>query len=74
MTGQTEQLNVIGISGSLRDGSYTRMALSIALQGARELGAGTRILDLRDYDLTFADGRDTPYPAGVQRLHSRRVR
>jgi FMN reductase len=61
-------LNVIGICGSLRKGSYSRMALSIALQGTAELGASTRILDLQDYDLVFADGRDTPYPPGVQRL------
>jgi FMN reductase len=61
-------LNVIGICGSLRQDSYSRMALSIALQGAAERGAGTRIIDLNDYDLVFADGRDTPYPAGVQRL------
>ena len=39
MTGQTEHLSVIGICGSLREGSYTRMALEIALQGAGELGA-----------------------------------
>ena len=61
-------LNVIGICGSLRQGSYSRMALSIALQGSAERGASTRILDLADYDLVFADGRDTPYPEGVQRL------
>jgi len=68
MNETTKPLNVIGICGSLRKGSYTRMALAIALQGADELGAQTRILDLGDYDLTFVDGRDTPYPAGVQRL------
>lgn len=63
-----KQLHVIAICGSLRPGSYTRMALSIALEGARELGAQTQILDLQDYDLSFVDGRDTPYPAGVLRL------
>lgn len=68
MAKETEGLNVIAICGSLRQGSYTRMALKIALQGAQELGAQTRILDLQDYDLAFVDGRDTPYPAGVQRL------
>ncbi|MFC1997220.1 NADPH-dependent FMN reductase [Chloroflexota bacterium] len=68
MTKQTEPLSVIGICGSLREGSYTRMALAIAMQGAGELGAETRILDLGDYDLAFVDGRNTPYPAGVQRL------
>jgi len=68
MNKATKALNVIGICGSLRQDSYSRMALSIALQGAAERGAGTRIIDLNDYDLVFADGRDTPYPAGVQRL------
>ncbi len=70
MIEKAEQLSVIGICGSLRPGSYTRMALNIALQGAQELGAQTRILDLQGYDLTFADGRDTPYPEGVQRLRA----
>ena len=68
MNKDTGILNVIGICGSLRTGSYSRMALSIALQGAAERGASTRILDLQDYELVFADGRNTPYPAGVQRL------
>jgi FMN reductase len=44
------------------------MALSIALQGAAERSASTRILDLADYELAFADGRNTAYPEGVQRL------
>ena len=65
-----QPLRVIGISGSLREGSYTRMALKIALEGAEELGAETRILDLRNYDLTFMDGRNKPYPQGVQRLRA----
>ncbi len=68
MVYQSEKLKVIGICGSLRPGSYTRMALEIAMQGARELGAQTHILDLGDYDLPLADGRKTPYPEGVLRL------
>ena len=58
MSEKTKNLKVVGICGSLRAGSYTRMALEIALQGAVELGAETRILDLQDYDLTFVDCRD----------------
>lgn len=65
-----QPLEVIGISGSLRKGSYTRMALEHALEGAKELGAETRVIDLGDYELTFLDGRDTPYPEGVQRLRA----
>jgi FMN reductase len=65
-----EGLHIAGICGSLREGSYTRMALAIALQGAQELGAETRIIDLNKYDLVFNDGRETPYPEGVQRLRT----
>jgi NAD(P)H-dependent FMN reductase len=60
---------VVGIAGSLRDGSYTRMAVACALQGAGALGAETRLVDLRDYALPFAGGRtDDDPPEGVRRL------
>jgi len=66
----SEKLRVIAISGSLREGSYTRMALKIALQGARELGAETEILNLLDYQLPFSDGnKDSDHP-GVLRLRN----
>lgn len=70
MNEKREDVRVIGICGSLRAGSYTRMALAIALQGAQDLGAKTEIIDLNQYDLVFNDGRDTPYPEGVQRLRA----
>jgi len=70
MIQQTDNLKVIGICGSLREGSYTRMALAIALEGAQELGAETQIIDLNQYNLVFNDGRDTPYPEGVLRLRA----
>jgi NAD(P)H-dependent FMN reductase len=70
MIQQTENLKVIGICGSLREGSYTRMALAIALEGAQELGAETQIIDLNKYDLVFNDGRKTPYPDDVLRLRA----
>ncbi len=50
-------IRVVGINGSLRDGSYTRMAVKLALQGAEEVGAQTHLIDLRDYDLIFCDGK-----------------
>lgn len=67
-----KQLLIVGINGSLRAGSFTRMALDIALQGATELGAHTHIIDLRDYDLPFCDGRkdQRTYPPDVQRLRT----
>jgi FMN reductase len=67
------QIRVVAVNGSLREASYTRLALQIALDGARAVGAETQLLDLRDYDLVFCDGRRAevnPYPEGVQRLQN----
>lgn len=47
------RVSVVGICGSIRRGSYTRMAVQIALQGAQEVGAQTRLIDLKDYHLVF---------------------
>jgi len=64
-----EALRVVAISGSLRSTGYTYKALNIALEGARELGAQTQLINLYDYDLVFVDGRErAEYPAGVHRL------
>ncbi len=66
----TPAIRVVGLSGSLRDGSYTRLAVQNALRGAAELGAETRLLDLRDYALMFCDGRvnEETCPPDVLRL------
>ena len=63
-------IRVVGLSGSLRDGSYTRLAVQIALRGAADLGAETRLLDLRDYELMFSTGRvdEATCPPDVLRL------
>ena len=61
---------VVGISGSLRPESYTRMAVKMALQGAREVGAQTRLIDLREYGLVFCTGSESDYPEDVFRLQS----
>lgn len=65
-----QPIEVAAICGSLRDGSYTRMALNVALEGAREAGARTRLIDLRDYHLAFCDGSkdEESLPEGVLRL------
>ena len=60
-------IHVAAICGSLRGNGITRMALTYALDGARELGATTHLIDLREYDLVFCDG-SSDYPADVQRL------
>jgi FMN reductase len=53
----------------LREQSYTRMALKVALRGAAEAGAETQLIDLREYQLTFCDGGDNDdVPQDVARL------
>ncbi len=60
-----------GLCGSLRDGSYTRAAVRLALKGAGETGAETRLLDLKGYELTFCKGKDDPdEPEDVARLRA----
>ena len=63
-------LRIVAVCGSLRDGGYTRLALRIALRGAEQVGAQTTLIDLREYNLSFCDGRrDTAsYPPDVARL------
>jgi FMN reductase len=64
-----DKLRIVGICGSLRQSSYTRMALKVALRGAEEAGAETKLIDLRDYQLSFCDGGDTDdVPKDVSRL------
>lgn len=42
---------ILGVSGSLRDGSNTLTLVNKTLEFAREAGAETRLLDLREYPL-----------------------
>jgi len=50
--------HVVGVAGSLRDGSYTRIVVERALDASRETGATTALLDLREYDLPVFDADD----------------
>ena len=70
MTKQREPVQVVGICGSIRKGSYTRMALMLALRGAEEAGAESELIDLNDYQLPFCDGNEdeSNYPQDVFRL------
>ncbi|WP_017654113.1 NADPH-dependent FMN reductase [Fortiea contorta] len=49
-------VKIVGIGGSLRANSYTQIALQIAAQRVRALGAEVEILDLRQLQLPFCDG------------------
>jgi len=53
--------HVVGIVGSLRDESYTRVAVQRALAAAEAAGGTTELLDLRALDLPVfdADARET---------------
>lgn len=59
---------VVAICGSLRDESYTRIALTHALDSAESHGATTTLLDLREYDLPVfdADTRDAGDAEGLR--------
>ena len=51
----SEPPQVVGIAGSLRETSYTRMGIERARDGARRAGGGAELLDLREYDLPTYD-------------------
>jgi len=63
-------VRIAGICGSLREGSYTRRAVEIALEGAAEVGVQVQLIDLDDYRLCFCDGKsdEDDYPDDVFRL------
>jgi FMN reductase len=42
---------ILGVNGSLREGSFSRRALNVVLEAARQQGAETRLLDLGAADL-----------------------
>lgn len=65
----SDSTHVVAVCGSLRDESYTRIALERALEAARGVGASTELVDLRDYDLPVfdADDRDAGDAPELQR-------
>ncbi|HKA17917.1 MAG TPA: NADPH-dependent FMN reductase [Blastocatellia bacterium] len=70
MTKERAPVHVVGICGSIRKGSYTRMALKLALRGAEEAGAKSELIDLNDYQLPFCNGNEdeSSYSEDVFRL------
>jgi FMN reductase len=57
-------VKIVGIVGSLREGSYTQLAAKIAIQKVADLGAEVEIVDLRSLHLPFCNGGDdySAYP------------
>ncbi len=70
-------VKIVALCGSLRADSYTRQALNIALNGARQTGATVELLNLRDYTLAFCgsnvddQGKEIAYPPDVLRLRTK---
>lgn len=52
----TSPPHIVGICGSLREDSSTRIALTHTLAAAEDAGAKTDMIDLREYDLPLYDG------------------
>lgn len=51
-------MKIVGISGSLRDESYTHKALVHALNLVKKAGEETELIDLRTLELPFCTGTD----------------
>jgi FMN reductase len=61
-------VNVVGLGGSLAAPSRSLAALRAALAGARESGAETELLDLRELRLPLYVPTESAVPAGARRL------
>lgn len=52
----SDKPKIIALSGSTRAGSYNKMLVKIAAEGAREAGAEVAYIDLKDYPMPLYDG------------------
>jgi FMN reductase len=69
-------LTVVGLGGSIATVSRSRAALQVALGGAAEAGAETKLLDLRELDLPMFNPEDdepTPNEPSAQAPDSRKA-
>lgn len=58
----TKTIKILGIPGSLRPGSYTKLAVEHALAGAAAEGAEVEMLDLNAFQLPFATEHESKDP------------
>ena len=64
-------VKIVGIGGSLRQGSHSQQALQLVASRLEALGASVEILDLRTLNLPFCDGSsDYPDYPDVERLRN----
>jgi FMN reductase len=61
-------LTVVGLGGSIAKVSRSRAALRVALAGAAEAGAETKLLDLRELDLPMFNPEDDEPTAAAREL------
>ena len=65
----SKQITIVALGGSMRAGSTSLMALKVALEGAREAGASTDLLNIRELGLPmYTPGSDDDAPAPAQRV------
>lgn len=60
-----DPIRVVGLSGSLREESFTRRVVQIALQGAEAAGAEVEFLDLREHPIPLLDDKSEVVPEEV---------
>lgn len=58
-------IKILGVIGSMREGSHSAQALDIVLEAARGQGAETRVLDLRALDLPIYRPQGQTETAGM---------
>jgi NAD(P)H-dependent FMN reductase len=66
--------HVVGVSGSLRERSYTRLSLGVALEGVEAAGGTGELLDLRGFDLPPYDADRDSETVGDAAAFTERVR
>jgi len=74
MSNSDGDVHVAALCGSLRDGSYTRIALERALSAAEQAGGTTELIDLREYELPIFDADRDRVDAGDADELAARVR
>ena len=74
MSNSDSDVHVAALCGSLRDGSYTRIALEQALSAAEQTGRTTELIDLREYELPIFDADRDRVDAGDADELAARVR
>lgn len=67
-------MKIIGFAGSLREGSYNKMAVRLVLEKAKEAGAETEFIDLKPLNIPLYDGdleKQIQLPDGIKILREK---